>query len=82
MFERGISKKDIIEVIEQGEIIEQYKDDYPYPSCLMFKMVNHRPIHVVVENDIGEKKKIIITVYIPDKTTFKSDFKTRKKTLI
>ncbi|OFY62509.1 MAG: hypothetical protein A3H98_13160 [Bacteroidetes bacterium RIFCSPLOWO2_02_FULL_36_8] len=82
MLERNINRNEIIETIEHGEIIEDYKDDYPYPSCLMFKMVNHRPIHVVVANDIGEKKKIIITVYIPDKTTFKSDFKTRKKTLI
>lgn len=39
MLERGISKKEITEVLEQGEIIEQYKDDYPYPSCLMFKIV-------------------------------------------
>lgn len=81
MLERGIGKKEIIEVIEQGEIIEQYKDDYPYPSCLMFKIVNHKPIHMVVADNISEAQKIIVTVYIPDSTNFEPDFKTRKTTI-
>lgn len=33
MFERGISKNEIVEIIESGEIIEEYNDDYPYPSA-------------------------------------------------
>ena len=79
MLERGISKKEIIEVIEQGEIIEQYQDDYPYPSCLMFKIVNHKPIHIVVADNITEAQKIIVTAYIPASTNFEPDFKTRKQ---
>ena len=31
MFERGISREALLEVIEQGEIIEQYKDDHLIP---------------------------------------------------
>jgi len=78
MFERDIAKKEIIEVIEQGEVIERYEDDYPYPSCLIFKMVNNKPIHIVVANNGSENQKIIVTVYIPDNTNFEPDFKTRK----
>jgi len=45
----------------------------------MFKFIDQRPIHVVVAENISETQKIIVTVYIPDFTTFESDFKTRKK---
>lgn len=78
MFERGIAKQEAIEVIEQGEIIEQYKDDYPYPSYLIFKIVNDKPIHMVVADNISEMQKTIVTVYIPDSANFELDFKTRK----
>ncbi|MFG6337693.1 MAG: DUF4258 domain-containing protein [Lachnospiraceae bacterium] len=30
-----MSINDIIFCIHEGEIIEQYPDDYPYPSCLI-----------------------------------------------
>ena len=33
--QRGIFLKDILFCIMNGEIIEQYPDDYPYPSCLI-----------------------------------------------
>ena len=32
--QRRIFLKDVIACIMNGEIIEQYPDDYPYPSCL------------------------------------------------
>lgn len=44
MTERGIAKNEIVEIIECGETIEEYKDDYPYPSNLMFKIVNRKPV--------------------------------------
>ena len=34
--QRGIRLKEILDCIFTGEIIEQYPDDYPYPSCLIF----------------------------------------------
>jgi hypothetical protein len=79
MLQRSISKNDVLETINGGEIIEEYKDDYPYESCLMFKIVSGRPIHVVVANNSGENQKIVVTVYIPDFTNFEADFKTRKR---
>ena len=78
MFERGISKNEIIEIIETGETIEEYKEDYPYPSSLMFKIIGGKPVHIVVADNKSENQKIIVTVYIPDTTNFESDFKTRK----
>lgn len=79
MLERGISKQEALEVLNSGEVIEKYNDDFPYPSCLMFKMVNKRPLHIVVAENNSEKQKIIVTVYIPDSANFASDFKTRKQ---
>ena len=34
--ERDINKHDITRCIVTGEIIEQYPEDYPNPSCLIF----------------------------------------------
>ena len=35
-----------------GEIIEDYPDDFPHPSCLVFGYaVNNKIIHVVVSMD-------------------------------
>ncbi len=78
MLQRGIAKEDVIEVLEQGEIIEKYPDDYPYPSCLMFRIVRQKPLHIVVADNVSESQKIIVTVYIPDSANFETDYKTRK----
>ena len=79
MLERGITKKEITETINDGELIEEYADDNPYPSALMFKIINAKPIHVIVAHNKNEHQKIIVTVYIPDSENFEADFKTRKK---
>lgn len=33
MKQRGINISDVLECISNGEIIEQYENDYPYPSA-------------------------------------------------
>jgi len=46
--EDNISEKELIEAILGGEIIENYTDDKPFPSCLVFGRTGEdRPIHVV-----------------------------------
>ena len=76
--ERDISIKDVKNSIETGEIIEEYPDDYPYPSCLILGMAsNRRKIHVVVGSD--DDYIYIITAYYPDALIFGEDFKTRRK---
>ena len=46
--QRGISVRDIHNAINGGEIIEQYPDDYPYPSCLILgENLQGEKIHAV-----------------------------------
>lgn len=76
--QRGIKVKDIRNAIENGEIIEQYPDDFPYPSCLILGQTkDSRPIHVVI-SDEGSSSRII-TAYIPSEEKWESDLKTRRR---
>ena len=36
MQERDILRADVLSCVFQGEIIEDYPNDYPFPSCLIF----------------------------------------------
>ncbi len=76
--QRGILLRDIIACIMTGEIIEQYADDYPYPSCLV--LGNHcsdKPLHTVVGTD--GNYLWIITAYYPSSQKWLEDLKTRKE---
>ncbi len=42
MMERGISRKAVKEVLLNGEIIENYPDDKPYPSALFLGWTNNQ----------------------------------------
>lgn len=78
MHERDISSNDVESCIMTGEIIEDYPDDFPHPSCLIFgKSASDNILHVVAGSD-GENL-YIITVYHPSKDKFESDLKTRKE---
>ena len=77
MAQRHISFSEVKEVIMNGEIIEYYQDDYPYPSCLVFGYtIKSRVIHTVV--GIGDSKLWLITVYEPDPKQWSEDFKVRR----
>ncbi len=52
LYERNINVDDIINGIDTGEIIKQYEDDKPLPSCLILGFsVNSQYIHIVVSFD-------------------------------
>ena len=52
MQERDISRADVKNGIATGEIIEEYPDDFPNPSCLIFGYnVNGRILHIVAGCD-------------------------------
>jgi hypothetical protein len=52
MEERGIKVDDVLRCIDSGEIIEQYEDDKPLPSCLILgKDMKNEGIHIVVSKD-------------------------------
>lgn len=76
MIERSVSKDEILDVIFHGEMIENYKNDQPFPSKLMFKVVSNRPIHVVFAESAEEN--IIITVYEPTLDRWENGFKIRR----
>jgi hypothetical protein len=76
--QRGIKAKDIRNVVMTGEIIEQYPNDKPFPSCLiMGKSVSGRVIHTVI-SDEGSCSGFI-TAYYPDEDIWEDDYKTRKE---
>ncbi len=77
MQERDISRTDVINCIMNGDIIEDYPDDFPHPSCLIlgFRGTN-RPLHAVIACD--DFFVYVITAYVPDLFKFNPDFKTRR----
>lgn len=76
--QRNILYSEIKEVILNGEIIETYPDDYPYPSCLILGYtIREKVIHVVV--GLSETKLWLITAYIPDPRRWSEDFRVRKE---
>lgn len=75
---RGISIDDVINCIMQGEIIEQYPTDYPYPSCLILGLsVNDQFLHVVIGSN--QSQIWIVTAYYPDANKWSEDFRVRKE---
>ena len=79
MMERKIFSEDVINVILQGSIIEGYNEDKPFPSYLIFSIVNGRPLHVVCAHQLEPDMVYIITAYEPDNNTFNDDYITRRK---
>ena len=73
MRQRRIRLDDIKNAITEGEIIEQYPADFPFPSCL----INAKNIHIVCS--IGEGYLYIITAYRPSPDQWEADGKTRKE---
>jgi hypothetical protein len=76
--ERKLKRADVIECIQNGEIIEQYPDDVPYPGCLIYGCSQDgKPLHIVC-NINHDNLCCIITAYFPSLDKWKKDFKTRK----
>lgn len=76
MFERMISKLDVQTALLNGEIIEYYPNDYPYPSCLVLGY-SEKNISLHIVCGIGKEHLYIITVYNPNETKWNQDFKRR-----
>lgn len=71
--------EDILFSVMNGEIIENYPDDRPFPSCLIYgKNSMGEPIHTVWGYKREKESSVLITVYRPDPERW-IDFKERKK---
>ena len=75
MKERNIKYDDVVFSILNGEIIEQYENDKPYPSCLILGNGEY-PLHVVVSLNKGIIW--IITTYVPTLDKWETGYKVRK----
>jgi len=73
---RKIRIDDVLRTVSGGEIIEEYPDDMPFPSCLIYAESNNRPMHVVCA--LSYEEVILITAYEPDPTKW-IDFRSRRK---
>ncbi len=78
MFERGISDTDVRDVLENGQVIEAYPDDLPFPSRLMLGRCAGLPVHVLASDDEQDQATVVITVYVPDQARWDAAFKRRR----
>jgi hypothetical protein len=74
---RQLTRTDIEDAIQSGEIIEDYPEHHYGPCCLILGFTRSgRPLHLVCScRDVVD----IITVYEPDLLAWESDWRTRKQ---
>ncbi len=75
MAEREVSTEDLISLIIKGEIIENYPDDFPFPSALILGYISGAAFHVVVSK--GSNLVKVVTVYRADEEIW-LNYRTRK----
>ena len=69
--------EDVTNALSNGEVIEQYPSDYPFPSCLVLgKTTTGKPLHVVCGSNGTELW--LITAYFPNPNDWSDDFKHRR----
>ena len=62
-----ITDQEVGEAAGTAELLEEYPEDRPYPSCLLLGMTRSgRPLHLVAAIDETAPQVILITVYQPD----------------
>lgn len=77
MQERDIGIEDIESCLESGEVIEDYPNDFPHPSCLIFGYTNAgKVLHTIV--GLSHDTIFLISAYYPSTDKFEDDLKTRK----
>jgi len=78
MIEWNITVAEAREVIENGELIEEYKFDSP-PRYLLLGWNGNGPIHVVGEDDPVTGETTVVTAYEPDAKRWKAGFRERRR---
>jgi len=74
-----IKDEEVFEAVSAGKIIENYPEDEPYPSCLIYgRTSENRPLHIVCAHSDDDNIAIIITVYQPHPERW-LDFSRRKR---
>ncbi len=78
MFARNISVPEVTTILQDGEVIEDYADDKPYPSLLLLGMSGNRWLHVVAAREIESGGCVVVTTYEPNPILWESDCRTRR----
>ncbi len=78
MFERGLSKDQVLAIVKTGELIADYPDDSPYPSCLLLGYIDNKPVHVVIARDAVTGICFVVTAYQPNPQLWSANFKLRR----
>ena len=77
--ERDISEMDIADALTYGRLVEDYPNDMPYPSRLLYHCCKDRHLHIVAAYDKVNGLEIIVTVYEPSTEEWEIGFMQRKK---
>ena len=73
-----LSFDEIFGSVFRGEVIEEYPDDWPYPSCLVYgETFRGDPVHSVWAYNEENGWAVLITVYRPDPNRW-IDWRTRR----
>lgn len=73
-----LSFDEIFGSVFRGEVIEDYPDDWPYPSCLVYgETFRGDPVHSVWAYNEASQWAVLITVYRPDPNRW-IDWRTRR----
>ncbi|MDR2786244.1 MAG: DUF4258 domain-containing protein [Treponema sp.] len=78
LFQRSISIDDVVTALTNGEIIEHYPTDYPFPSCLVLGLTpKDKYLHIVCGS--GGTELWLITAYFPNPAEWSADFRIRRE---
>ncbi len=77
MAKRAIGRDAVVDSIENGDLIEDYPNDFPYPSRRVLHWHGGRPLHVVVAAN-PDGSCTVVTAYEPDNIKWLEDFRHRR----
>jgi hypothetical protein len=73
-----LSFNEIFGSVFRGEVIEEYPDDWPYPSCLVYgETFRGDPVHSARAYNEENGWAVLVTVYRPDPDRW-IDWRTRR----
>jgi hypothetical protein len=76
--EDGLSFDEVFFSLLQWEVLEEYRDDKPYPSCLILGFTfGGDPVHSVWAYNEENQWAVLVTVYRPDPARW-IDWRTRR----
>jgi hypothetical protein len=74
------SREEIEHAFAKCEVVEDYPEEHrALPDCLILGFVKGKhPVHAVVALDYERGRVLVVTVYKPDRSRWKDDWKTRR----